>query len=96
MDPLTCRLPHAWIGFRLLPALRPTSTCPHRQVVADAAPLALRKQQVIEFDATVPCTVQGEDMLLSVMIRNLVDNAIRYSLSGATVKLAVSEVQGVV
>jgi two-component system sensor histidine kinase QseC len=66
-----------------------------RQVVADAAPLALSKQQVIEVDATGPCTVQGDTTLLSVMVRNLVDNAIRYSPSGATVKLAVSNAQGI-
>jgi two-component system sensor histidine kinase QseC len=67
-----------------------------RQVVADTVPPALSKQQVIEFDATEPCAVRGDATLLSVMIRNLVDNAIRYSPSGATVKLAVSNEQGVV
>jgi two-component system sensor histidine kinase QseC len=67
-----------------------------RQVVADAAPQALGKQQAIEVDATGPCTVRGDATLLAVMIRNLVDNAIRYSPSGATVKLAVSNAQGVV
>ena len=67
-----------------------------RQVVADAAPLALSKQQTIEVNAVNPCTVRGDATLLSVMIRNLVDNAIRYGPSGATVKLAVSNAQGVV
>jgi len=67
-----------------------------RQVVADTAPLALDKQQAIELDATDPCAVQGDATLLSVMIRNLVDNAIRYSPLGATVKLGVSNEQGVV
>jgi two-component system sensor histidine kinase QseC len=67
-----------------------------RQVVADAAPLALGKQQTIEVNATEPCTVRGDATLLSVMIRNLVDNAIRYSPSRASVKLAVSNAQGVV
>jgi two-component system sensor histidine kinase QseC len=67
-----------------------------RQVVADAAPLALSKQQAIEVDATGPCTVRGDATLLSVMVRNLVDNAIRYGPPGATVKLAISSTQGVV
>ena len=68
-----------------------------RQVVADAAPLALDKRQAIEVDAAAePCTVRGDATLLSVMIRNLVDNAVRYSPSGAVVKLAVSRAQGVV
>lgn len=65
-----------------------------RQVVAEVAPLALSKQQAIEVDATDSCTVQADATLLSVMIRNLVDNAIRYSPSGASVRLAVSKAQG--
>ena len=67
-----------------------------RQVVADAAPVALGKQQAIEVNATEPCMVRGDATLLSVMIRNLVDNAIRYSPASASVKLAVSNEQGVV
>ena len=67
-----------------------------RQVVADVAPLALIRRQAIEVNATEPCMVRGSDALLSVMIRNLVDNAIRYSPSGATVKLDLSETQDVV
>lgn len=67
-----------------------------RQVVAELAPLALDKQQAIEVDATGPCTVHGDATLLAVLIRNLVDNAIRYSPPGARVKLAVSQAQGIV
>lgn len=67
-----------------------------RQVVAEVAPLALSKQQTIEVDAGNPCTVQGDATLLAVMIRNLVDNAIRYSPSGASVKVAVCTEQGTV
>ena len=61
-----------------------------RQVVAELAPQALSKQQLIDVDASNPCTVQGDATLLSVMVRNLVDNAIRYSPPGAIVKIAVS------
>ena len=50
-----------------------------KQVVAEVAPLALGKQQVVKVDASSPCTVQGDATLLSVLIRNLADNAIRYS-----------------
>ena len=67
-----------------------------RQVLAEVAPLALSKQQAIEANASNPCTVQGDATLLSVMIRNLVDNAIRYSPQGAIVKIAVSTEQGAV
>ena len=57
---------------------------------------ALSKQQVIDVDASNPCTVQGDATLLSVMVRNLVDNAIRYSPPGAIVKIAVSPEPGAV
>jgi two-component system sensor histidine kinase QseC len=67
-----------------------------RQVVAEVAPLALSKQQIVEVDAGTPCTVQGDATLLAVMIRNLVDNAIRYSPSAAIVKIMVSNEQGAV
>lgn len=65
-----------------------------RQVVADAAPLALSKRQLIEVSASSPCAVRGDSTLLSVMVRNLVDNAVRYSPCGASVKLAVSSAPG--
>jgi two-component system, OmpR family, sensor histidine kinase QseC len=67
-----------------------------RQVVAEVAPQALGKQQVIEVTADNPCTVQGDATLLAVLIRNLVDNAIRYSPKGASVKIGVSSEQGAV
>jgi two-component system sensor histidine kinase QseC len=67
-----------------------------RQVVAEVAPLALGKQQVIEVDASNPSTVQGDATLLSVMVRNLVDNAIRYSPAGAIVRIAVSNERGAI
>lgn len=67
-----------------------------RQVVAEVAPLALGKQQVVEVDASSPCPVQGDATLLSVLIRNLVDNAMRYSPPRAVVKVAVSNEQGAV
>jgi two-component system sensor histidine kinase QseC len=67
-----------------------------RQVVAEVAPLALNKQQAIEVDAANPCLVPGDATLLAVMVRNLVDNAIRYSPSEAVVKIAVSARRGAV
>ena len=67
-----------------------------RGVVAEVAPLALARQQVIEAAASSPCTVQGDATLLSVMVRNLVDNAIRYSPAGAIVRIAVSNERGAI
>jgi two-component system sensor histidine kinase QseC len=64
-----------------------------RQVVAEMAAMALDKRQLVEVDASRPCTVQGDATLLAVLIRNLVDNAFRYSPAGATVTVAVANEQ---
>ncbi|MRD46884.1 two-component sensor histidine kinase [Caenimonas koreensis DSM 17982] len=60
-----------------------------RQVVANEAQQALRKQQHIELDASRGCIVPGDATLLAVLARNLVDNAIRYSPEGATIRVTV-------
>jgi two-component system sensor histidine kinase QseC len=65
-----------------------------RQVVAEVAPLALARQQTIEVEASGPCIVQGDATLLSVLIRNLVDNAIRYSPARASVRISVADEPG--
>jgi two-component system, OmpR family, sensor histidine kinase QseC len=68
-----------------------------RQVISDLAPKALRKQQDLGLEATGACTIDGDEMLLSVLLRNLVDNAVRYSPAGAriTVSAAVHDGQAV-
>jgi two-component system sensor histidine kinase QseC len=60
-----------------------------REVVADVAPLALAKGQTVEVEAAQGCRVDAEATLLSILVRNLVDNAIRYSPSGARVKVSI-------
>jgi two-component system sensor histidine kinase QseC len=60
-----------------------------RQVVAEAAPEAIRKQQEIEVAAAQRCPVRGDPTLTSVLVRNLVDNAIRYSPPHARVRISV-------
>lgn len=60
-----------------------------RQVVAETAHLALAKHQLIEVDAPGAFTVNADATLLSVLVRNLVDNAIRYSPAGAGVRVAI-------
>ncbi|XUW93870.1 ATP-binding protein (plasmid) [Burkholderia sp. M6-3] len=56
-----------------------------QRVVAELAPTAIAKRQSLEFDGDRPCHVTGDDMLLAALVRNLVDNAIRYSPPGASV-----------
>lgn len=58
-------------------------------IVAELGPLALAKHQRIAVDAPTRCTVAGEATLLSVLVRNLVDNAIRYSPPDAAIELGV-------
>lgn len=73
-----------------------------RRVLADLAPQALQKSQTVALQAVAPCHVLGDATLLGVLVRNLVDNAIRYSpaqarimvtlaLQGAQVQLAVED-----
>jgi two-component system sensor histidine kinase QseC len=65
-------------------------------VVGELAPKALDKQQRIELDAAPDCRVQGEATLLAVLVRNLVDNAIRYSPAAARVHVGVASADGTV
>ena len=60
-----------------------------QRVVGELAPQALHKQQQITLDAAPGCRLRGEATLLAVLVRNLVDNAIRYSPAGATVRVGV-------
>jgi two-component system sensor histidine kinase QseC len=61
-----------------------------RSVVADLASAAARKQQRIEVDAGGDCRVSGDATLLAVLVRNLVDNAIRYSPAAAVILVRVA------
>lgn len=65
-----------------------------RGVVAEAAPAAIDKQQTIEVDAADECPVRGDPMLFAVLVRNLVDNAIRYSPARAGIHVEVERRQG--
>jgi two-component system sensor histidine kinase QseC len=61
-----------------------------RHVVAELAPQALAKRQTIEVTAAGAYSVQADALLLSLLMRNLVDNAIRYSPSDAKVSITIS------
>ena len=65
-----------------------------RRVVAEVAVQAIQKQQQIAVEADEVCQISGDATLLAVLVRNLVDNAIRYSPQNATVKIAVTKMQG--
>jgi two-component system sensor histidine kinase QseC len=61
-----------------------------RQVVAELAPAALAKNVEIELCAAQPVSILGYADLIGVLLRNLVDNAVRYSPAGSTVRVEVT------
>ena len=60
-----------------------------QRVVAELAPKAIGKHQTLEFDGAGACPIPGNATLLAVLVRNLVDNAVRYSPPLARIKVAV-------
>ncbi len=65
-----------------------------RRVAADLAPSALARRQTLELEAGMPCAVAGDELLVSVLVRNLLDNAIRYSPDGAQIWVNVATLAG--
>ncbi len=56
---------------------------------ADLALAALERQQHLSLVADGPCQVMGDEALLGVLLRNLLDNALRYSPPGASIEISV-------
>lgn len=65
-----------------------------RRVAAELAPTALLHEQTLELDAAAACPLAGNEMLVGVLVRNLIDNALRYSPSGARVQIEVTTASG--
>lgn len=61
-----------------------------RRVLAEVGPRAIERQQALELRADTPCGVVGNDALVAVLVRNLVDNALRYSPDAARIVVGVS------
>lgn len=74
-------------------AARPVEPCElrglARQVIAELAPSALAQGVKIELRASESVSIPGHPDLVAVLLRNLVDNAIRYSPAGANVRVDV-------
>ena len=66
-----------------------------RVAVADTVPLALARDTRIELRADAPVFVEGDRAALTVLVRNLADNALRYAPRGARVEVQVSQPAGV-
>ena len=65
-----------------------------REAVADTVPLALARGTALELQADAPVTVPGERAALRALVRNLADNAVRYSPPGTRVELRVAVEEG--
>jgi two-component system sensor histidine kinase QseC len=64
------------------------------EVIAELAPFALTREVDIELHRSEPVSVEGQPELLSVLLRNLLDNAVRYSPRGSSVKVDVLAREG--
>lgn len=62
-----------------------------REVLAEIAPMALNKGIDLSLDEHSRGEVTGNPVWLAILVRNLVDNAIRYTLPGGAVEVQVVE-----
>jgi two-component system OmpR family sensor kinase/two-component system sensor histidine kinase QseC len=62
-----------------------------RAAVADTVPFAHSRDTIIELFAEAPVRVRGDAAALTVLARNLADNAVRYAPRGSRVELRVAE-----
>jgi two-component system, OmpR family, sensor histidine kinase QseC len=60
-----------------------------RRVLGDSAQAAVARRQTLELDTGDALTIHASETLLTALLRNLVDNALRYSPEGATVRVSV-------
>jgi len=58
-----------------------------QQVIADLTPEALRRGQTLELLAPESILIHGQSTLWQILLRNLIDNALRYSPDGAVVRI---------
>lgn len=61
-----------------------------RGVVGSLAPRAVERRQSLSLDAPAVAPVPGHEALLGALLRNLVDNALRYSPDGAQVQVRIA------
>lgn len=60
--------------------------------IAELAPIALEKNQEVGLDGPDgPCLLQGQAEALAVMLRNLLDNAIRYTPQGGRIDVSIQD-----
>ena len=65
-----------------------------RDAAADIAPIALAKSIDVVCEGPLPVPVDADDRLLLTLLRNLLDNAVRYSPGNTTVRISAGERDG--
>jgi two-component system sensor histidine kinase QseC len=65
-----------------------------QHIMADLTPDALRRGQHLELVTTEALQVNGQSTLWHILLRNLIDNALRYSPDGAVVRLQARRLAG--
>ena len=60
------------------------------EICADHGAAALEKQITLELDAPVAVTVSANEAMLRILLRNLIDNAVRYTPTGGKVGVGVT------
>lgn len=58
-----------------------------RRTIAELAPAALERGTEIELDAEAAAPVEGHPELIAALLRNLIDNAVRYGPAGGIVRV---------
>ncbi len=75
-----------------------TETCQLRmiaaEVIASIAPMALNQNVRLELSAGHDVTVPGNPVLLRILLRNLIDNAVRHTRPGTSVRIDVARERG--
>jgi two-component system OmpR family sensor kinase/two-component system sensor histidine kinase QseC len=66
-----------------------------REALADTVPLAMARGTQLELEADTPVHIDGDRAALTALVRNLADNALRYSPPGGRVELRVALADGV-
>jgi len=64
------------------------------EAIAEMVPGAVAKDVEIQLNEGAKIDVDGDPDLLRILMRNLIDNAIRYSPSGGKVQVSVNELEG--
>ncbi len=98
------RASHLIDQMLLLARLDPESALPDPQAVdlaalaegvcADLGPQILARQIDFDLSADPGCTVTGQAEWLRVLIRNLVDNALRYTPEGGQIRVGLARLEG--